>query len=442
MFYSKDDSHVVNQLVSKISSELLQLKDQYATFYKFVAPNHISRFEQFLFYQAYQNHKVQLQAVHAKYGLQLNDPFSWFKLQFNKADVDTEKTIAAEGVSIHTSSIMVNIKRETLNGFQHLIPLIQEGVSQFRINCAFGTHAEWLQMINNVKQAGTFCGSDCKVLLDMAGPKIRIEAIYENGLSKADALLKVGRRILLGGKRSSGNIKGLYFQVDIPDLARLIKVGDPVRFDDSKVEAVVIDVDADCLILEVRKLITAETELTVGKGINFPTFTHAVDPLTSKDRSDLEFAVKYADVISFSFTHLPEDIDKFIAEIKKHTAELPPVVIKIETQTALNRLREILIWCYQIPNVTILIARGDLVSECGFERLAANQEYIFKLAKEAGLPVILATEVLEQMNQLGMPSRSEMIDAHYALDADQILLNAGSNAVQCAQMLKALKRRN
>ena len=135
--------------------------------------------------------------------------------------------------------------------------------------------------------------------------------------------------------------------------------------------------------------------------------------------------MNHGNILCLSFTQNSEDILAVKEFILSKFDYLPPIVIKIETSQALENLDAIIDTAMTFPKVSLLVARGDLVSECGWENLAKAQEKIYLKAKSYNLPVILATGILEEFIQKGIPSRAEILDFHYANKFDCILINKG-----------------
>jgi pyruvate kinase len=172
------------------------------------------------------------------------------------------------------------------------------------------------------------------------------------------------------------------------------------------------------------------------KGINLPDGELKLSALTAKDRDDLEFVCRHADMVALSFVQRPEDVDELIAELKQHDASQLGIVLKIETQLAFRRLPDILLRAMQHSPLAVMVARGDLGVEVGFERLSEVQEEILWLCEAAHVPVIWATQVLESLAQGGMPSRAELTDAAMGGRAECVMLNKGPYILQTLSFLR------
>ncbi|MGZ5025158.1 MAG: pyruvate kinase, partial [Chthoniobacterales bacterium] len=153
------------------------------------------------------------------------------------------------------------------------------------------------------------------------------------------------------------------------------------------------------------------------------------------DIADLSFVVKHADIVGLSFVRRAEDVAALQAELARLGASDMGVVLKIETQTAFEHLPAILLQAMKGRHVGVMIARGDLAVECGWERLAEAQEEILWVCEAAHVPVIWATQVLESLAKKGAPSRAEITDAAMGERAECVMLNKGPHLVQAVRVL-------
>ena len=162
------------------------------------------------------------------------------------------------------------------------------------------------------------------------------------------------------------------------------------------------------------------------KGINFPDTHLGIGGLTEKDKQDLEFIAQHADIVNFSFVNAKEDVEELHQELRKYGAlNSLDVILKIETKFAVANLTEILLAAMQAQSIGVMIARGDLAVETGWDTIGKVQEEILLLCGAAHVPVVWATQVLENLAKKGLPSRSEITDATIALQAECIMLNKG-----------------
>ena len=152
-------------------------------------------------------------------------------------------------------------------------------------------------------------------------------------------------------------------------------------------------------------------------------------------------AVTIADVIDVSFIRSAADVELVQRRLAELGAEHVGIVLKIETVAGFASLPEVLLTAMRSQNIGVMIARGDLAVEAGFERLAEVQEEILWLCEAAHVPVIWATEVLDQMARTGRPSRAEVTDAAFAARAECIMLNKGPYIVEAMATLLNINTR-
>ncbi len=337
-----------------------------------------------------------------------------------------------------TPQLMVNLQEEAEHDIDYLIKLLESGIKIFRVNCAFGNQLRWKKISDNFEKAKSHSNKKGQLLFDLSGNKIRIKQLP----NKEGQHLQLNSRLVLTNSSFSASnltqsVKDLYTITSTwAGSFSSCSKGEIIRFDDSKVIAQIEESNKDYVIARVKSITGDYSQLSIGKGINMPESNLPSSGLNHKDKKDLPFIINHGDIVSFSFTKSVQDIENYYQEIKKFTKLLPPVVIKIETCKAVENLHEILLACMRFPKVAVLVARGDLVSECGWKNLAEIQEKIYKYTRAAHLPNIIATEVLEQFNSTGLPLRSEIIDLHHAKKFDCILLNKGTYIFQLINFIK------
>jgi pyruvate kinase len=211
----------------------------------------------------------------------------------------------------------------------------------------------------------------------------------------------------------------------LPEIYHSVRVGERILFDDGKISGLIRSVTDDRMRVEVVSAAGGIAKLRGEKGINLPDSVLQLPALTEKDIEDLAFVARHADMVALSFVQRPEDIDALHAELTRLEAPRLGVVLKIETQAAFNRLPSLLLGAMRRPPVAVMVARGDLGVEVGFERLSEVQEEILWLCEAAHVPVIWATQVLESLAKGGLPSRAEVTDAAMASRAECVMLNKG-----------------
>ena len=225
-----------------------------------------------------------------------------------------------------------------------------------------------------------------------------------------------------------------------PEVVGRIPVGAPVLLNDGKIKGVVEEANADGLVIRITHAKRTGSRLRGNRSINFPGTDLQFHGLTETDRQTLDFVTEYADAVSLSFVRSPADVIALEEELEKHDIR-PGIIPKVETEEAFQELPRILLAAMRTYPVGIMIARGDLAVECGWERLAEIQEEILWMCEAAHVPVIWATQVLEGEAKKGRPSRAEITDAAMAQRADCIMLNKGPHILSAIRMLDNIVRR-
>ncbi len=220
-----------------------------------------------------------------------------------------------------------------------------------------------------------------------------------------------------------------------------VRTGDHIWFDDGKIGGLVERLEADRLHVRITRARAGGARLGAEKGINLPDSVLKLPAITDKDRADLAFVCRHADMIALSFVNSPEDVVELRSLLSSLESEQPAIVLKIETLRGFTNLPAMLLEAMKSPRCAVMIARGDLAVECGFERMAEVQEEILWLCEAAHVPVIWATQVLETLAKEGMPSRAEVTDAAMAHRAECVMLNKGAYIVQAVQVLDDILRR-
>ena len=229
--------------------------------------------------------------------------------------------------------------------------------------------------------------------------------------------------------------------VTLPAMLDDVKPGEAVWFDDGRIGGVVRQVTATHVLVAITHANSTGLTLGADKGINLPDSALAAPPLTEKDQEDLRFIAGRADIVGYSFAHSADDVR--LLQTQLHALGRPdlPVILKIETRRAVDHLPALLIAIMHSAAAGVMIARGDLAVECGFERLAEVQEEILWMAEASHLPVIWATQVLETLAKRGMPSRAEITDAAMGERAECVMLNKGPYIVNAVRALATILAR-
>jgi pyruvate kinase len=340
--------------------------------------------------------------------------------------------------------VMVTLPTEAGGDPAFVQQLVRAGMNCARINCAHDGPPIWDAMIANVRAAARKLGRDCSVLMDIAGPKCRIETIHISGSGR---LRRGDQLVLVKSLRNALASDAAILTINFPDILDSLQPGAEVWFDDSKIGARVVSSDADRVLLDVFNARQKGVRLRPEKGVNFPNTELNLPVLGPDDLSALDFVAAKADLVGFSFVRRPADIALLDRELRKRrlgqTTDDPPqpIVLKIETRTAVENLPQLIVATGATRPVAVMIARGDLAVELGFARLSEIQEEILWLCDAAHVPVIWATQVLDNLVANGSPSRAEATDAAMSQRAECVMLNKGPFLLEGIIFLKDILRR-
>jgi len=476
--------------------------------------------------------------------------------------VDHRKSILGETPVERDTSIMVTLPTEAATDESLVLEMLAAGMNVARINCAHDDELVWAAMIKKVRDSCREADADCRIFMDLAGPKVRtgelepgprvfrirprrdplgriiaprrirfipddivwggtkvavipvprecieyahvgddirfkdtrgkkrrlkvirkddkglVLEIYKGAYIATGTKLRLHRQkvgekltytvgnlpmveqpILLRPNDTlilhSDNIPGApsieddegnvirnaHISCRQPAVFEFVSAGDRVSLNDGKISGVIRTVDSDRLEIEIRKAKPTGSRLRGDRGINFPDSDIRLSGLTSADREDLNFVIANADAVSLSFVRQPADIELLQDEMQNRGATTHGLIIKVETRKGFNNLPKLLLTAMRQYPVAVMIARGDLAVECGWESLAELQEDILWLCEAAQVPVIWATQVLEREAKKGQPSRAEISDAAMSQRADCVMLNKGPHIIATIRMLDNILRR-
>ena len=458
--------------------------------------------------------------------------------------------------------IMVTLPSTAAEDYNMVNRLIRLGMNSARINCAHDEPEVWAKMIENIVRANNTLQKNCKVMMDLGGPKLRTgqmkqgpKVIHINPKrdeigkitrpakiwiappdipppdQSADAIIPVSElliekikrgntirfidtrnkkcRILIEKKQGKGkwgvcsdsayittgtelelikvkesgkeksfvgellpleqfitlhtgdklilhsdpqpgetaqyNENGNLLQIahvscTLPEIFKNIKLGEPIFFDDGKIEGIIEEVNGDELLINILHARNTGSKLKSDKGINLPNSDLKVSGLTIKDKKDLEFVAVNADTVNFSFVNDENDVQQLMDELSKYETSLG-IILKIETQKGFKNLPRILLKAMQTSPIGVMIARGDLAIETGWKNFASIQEEILRICEAAHIPDVWATQVLESLAKKGVPTRSEITDAAMAQRAECVMLNKGLYIDKAVKMLDKILRR-
>ena len=287
--------------------------------------------------------------------------------------------------------------------------LARAGVDVFRVNFSHGAHADHARAIAAVREAEAALGRPLAVLADLQGPKIRLGEFADGAVR-----LKAGHTLRLDLSDQPGDAARI--GVPHPEVFAALREGAIVLLDDGKVRLRVVRHGPDF----AETVVEAGESLSDHKGLNLPGLAIPIPALTDKDRADLNFALgEGVDWVALSFVQRAADM----AELRSIVRGRASVLAKIEKPSALEALDEIL-----DLSQAIMVARGDLGVELAPEEVPVVQKQLVRAARLRGIPVVVATQMLESMTHSPTPTRAEASDvagADYE-GADALMLSAES----------------
>lgn len=289
--------------------------------------------------------------------------------------------------------------------------LFESGVDVFRINMSHTSHENLLELHGRIKNVETKYGRPIGILVDLQGPKLRVGEFVDG---KAE--LTEGAVFSLDLEDAPGDSTRI--KLPHPEIFKGIKPGDRLLLDDGKIKLTLIK--GTSTKLETRVEIGGT--LSNRKGVSLPDTVIPVSAMTKKDKVDLEYALRLGvDWIALSFVQRPEDV----AEAKALVHGQAAIMVKLEKPSALERLDEII----ELTD-GIMVARGDLGVEMPIQMVPGAQKRIITAARKAGIPVVVATQMLESMIDTPVPTRAEVSDVATAVyeGADAVMLSAESAA--------------
>ena len=289
--------------------------------------------------------------------------------------------------------------------------LFEAGADVFRINMSHTSHELLAALVERIRRIETELGRPIGALADLQGPKLRIGEI-----GGGSVLLEEGREFVLDGDPSPGTAERVH--LPHPEILSALAAGHALLLDDGRLRLRVENRMADKVVARIE----VGGRLSSRKGVSMPDTIVPVSAVTPKDRADLERALEVGvDWIGLSFVQRPEDV----AEARKVTRGRAAVMVKVEKPQAVARLDEILDICDGL-----MVARGDLGVEMPLEKVPGIQKRITRMARRAGKPVVVATQMLESMVGSPVPTRAEVSDVANAVfeGADAVMLSAESAA--------------
>jgi pyruvate kinase len=305
--------------------------------------------------------------------------------------------------------------------------LAEAGADAFRINMSHGSQAEKAKLVEAIRALEKTLHRPMTIVFDLQGPKLRVGK-FKGG----SAQLTAGHMFVLDRSHEPGDATRV--ELPHPELFEAVEKDARLLIDDGKIRLRVAAVDQD----KIATVVEVGGKVSNNKGVNVPDVLVPIPALTAKDRKDLAFALEQgADYIALSFVQRPEDV----AEARALVDDKAALMAKIEKPQAIDRLDEIL----ELADA-VMVARGDLGVELPPEGVPPLQNRIVAAARQAGKPVVVATQMLESMIFSPTPTRAEVSDVATAIyeGADAVMLSAESAAgafpIEAVQMMDKIGR--
>jgi pyruvate kinase len=289
--------------------------------------------------------------------------------------------------------------------------LFEAGADVFRINMSHTSHDTMRELVALIRNVEGSYGRPVGVLVDLQGPKLRVGSFAEGSVT-----LNNGESFALDSDPTPGDRTRVH--LPHPEILAALKTGHALLIDDGKLRLICEETSPERVVTRV----VIGGKISDRKGVSLPDTDLPVSAMTPKDRADLDAALATdVDWIALSFVQRAEDV----IEVKKIVRNRAAVMAKIEKPQAIERLQEII-----DAADAVMVARGDLGVELPLERVPGIQKQITRMARRAGKPVVVATQMLESMIQSPVPTRAEVSDVATAVfeGADAIMLSAESAA--------------
>jgi pyruvate kinase len=336
--------------------------------------------------------------------------------------------------------VMVTFDRGFIDNFGLITILLRNGMNIARINCAHDDEKIWTKMIQKIRKACKETGKECKIYMDLAGPKIRT-LLTHKGKNKGKVEIKEGDLIWLSDGTTTFGKKEIVVHPNEKGIVECLLKHDRVYIDDGLIKGKVETIKPGKASVRITRVSGTSNKIKNGKGINFPDSVLNIPSLTDYDIQCLPFICANADLVGYSFVRYPSDVEHLQHCLENIPGKNPDLILKIETPEAVQNLPLLLLQGMHNEVFGIMIARGDLAVEIGFERMGEIQEEILWICEAAHVPVIWATQVLENLNKSGMATRSEITDAAHAAMAECVMINKGDYTIEVIDTLKEILTR-
>jgi pyruvate kinase len=306
--------------------------------------------------------------------------------------------------------------------------LFDAGVDVFRLNFSHGTHADHAERVDILRRIEADTRRPIGVMLDLQGPKLRV-----GNFPGGHVDLEAGTPFRLELAEGDGDAR--HACLPHPEIFLALEAGSALFIDDGRIHLRVTEAGRDFAETEV----VSGGQLSDHKGVNVPGVALPISPITAKDREDLKYGLDLGvDWVALSFVQRPDDITEARNLIKGRAS----ILAKLEKPAAIDRLEEIV----ELSDA-VMVARGDLGAELPPEDVPILQKRIVRTCREAGKPVVVATQMLESMVRDPRPTRAEASDVATAIyeGADAVMLSAetaaGQHPIEAAAMMDRIVQR-
>jgi len=294
--------------------------------------------------------------------------------------------------------------------------MIKAGVNVFRINFSHADYADVQEKIDIIRELNKEFGYTTSILGDLQGPKLRV------GIMAEDVIVNPGDTITFSTKEEfKGDAKRVY--MNYKQFPNDVKAGETILLDDGKLIFEVVETNQ---VDEVVAKVIQGGPLKSKKGVNLPMTKVSLPALTEKDINDAIFAIKaQVDWLALSFVRTPEDLMDLQDIVKQHSEHKIPIVAKIEKPEAVKNIDRLVAYCDGL-----MVARGDLGVEIPAQEVPLIQKQLVQVAKNARIPVIIATQMMETMISSLTPTRAEVNDvANSVMDGADAVMLSGETSV-------------
>ncbi|MGO2357063.1 MAG: pyruvate kinase [Mesonia sp.] len=294
--------------------------------------------------------------------------------------------------------------------------MLEKGVNIFRINFSHANYEDVRERIKTIRELNEKYGFNAGILGDLQGPKLRVGIMKEEVVVHKDDII-----VFATGKEFKGTKKRVYMNYD--SFPQDVKPKERILLDDGKLIFEVVSTNQKD---EVEAKVIQGGPLRSRKGVNLPNTDISLPALTEKDVEDAKFAIEQqVDWMALSFVRNAEDLQVLQKIIDKHSDHKIPIVAKIEKPEGVKNIDRIVAHCDGL-----MVARGDLGVEVPAHEVPLIQKELVLKAKQARIPVIIATQMMETMITSLTPTRAEVNDvANSVMDGADAVMLSGETSV-------------